>query len=57
MCRAYGAWRICVIVYPTLTRWANLCRAYGARFAGPDPDFYSPASLPRRATMEALGSW
>jgi hypothetical protein len=31
MCRTYGA-RGCVKWYPALTRWANLCRAYGAGF-------------------------
>jgi hypothetical protein len=28
-CRTYGA-QIVVVGYPALTRWANLCRAYGA---------------------------
>jgi len=29
-CRAYGASEIFVRVFPALTRWAKLCRTYGA---------------------------
>jgi hypothetical protein len=34
LCRTYGARRIFWAVYPALTRWANLCRAYGACLGG-----------------------
>jgi len=30
MCRAYGARDVLYITDPAFTRWANLCRAYGA---------------------------
>jgi hypothetical protein len=37
MCRAYGAREALYITDPTLTRWAKLCRAYGALARlGPD---------------------
>jgi hypothetical protein len=37
LCRAYGAREIYVSGFPALTRWAKLCRAYGALARlGPD---------------------